>query len=52
MRITEIFSLGRDDRDHGDGRWYDDGWRNRHHDSWDWDHRNWDDWGHNSWGNC
>ncbi len=53
MRMTEIFNLGRDHRDHDDDRrWYNDGWRNRGYDNWDWGHRGWDDRGHDHWGNC
>ena len=41
MRITDIFSLGRENYGDHDRRRYDDGWRNR-----DYDYRNWrrDDW--------
>ncbi|HEX4102159.1 MAG: hypothetical protein WAN20_17085 [Pseudonocardiaceae bacterium] len=53
MRITEIFSLGREGYGHGDRRWHDEGWSNRGHDNWDdRGHRNWDNWSHDNRGNC
>ena len=52
MRITEIFSLGRNDHGDNDRRWYDDSWRNRDYYNRDWRHNNWDDRGHDNRGNC
>lgn len=47
MRITEIFSLGRDDDWGGDHRWHQDGWEyGRRRGNWnrDWDRGRWSDW--------
>lgn len=52
MRITEIFSLGRDDNGDSDRRWYHDGWRNRYYYNRDWRHDDWDDRGYDDRGNC
>jgi hypothetical protein len=52
MRITGIFSLGRDGNGDNDWRWYDDDRRNRYYYNRDWHHDDWDDRGYDNRGNC